>query len=61
MLIGDKDPDIIKKTARLKDELKQVQLQLIDVPVVEEATDTKELEKYFNDPKVNKKYRLKGK
>jgi hypothetical protein len=61
MLIGDKDPDIIKKTTRLKDELKQVQLQLIDVPVVEEATDTKELEKYFNDPKVNKKYRLKGK
>ncbi len=61
MLIGDKDNDIIKKTNRLKDELKQVQLQLIDVPVVEDATDSKDLDKYFNNPKVNKKYRLKDK
>jgi hypothetical protein len=61
MLIGDKDPEIIKKTNRLKDELKQVQLQLIDVPVVEDSTDSKELDEYFNNPKVNKKYRLKGK
>lgn len=61
MLIGDKDNDIIKKTNRLKDELKQVQLQLIDVPVVEDSTDSKELDQYFNNPKVNKKYRLKGK
>ncbi len=61
MLVGDKDIDIIKKTARLKEELKQVQLQLIDVPVVEDSTDSKELDDYFNNPKVNKKYRLKGK
>ena len=61
ILVGDKDPDIIKKTARLKEELKQVQLQLIDVPVVEDSTDSKELDEYFNNPKVNKKYRLKGK
>ncbi len=61
LLFGDKDPDILKKTARLKEELKQVQLQLIDVPVVEDTTDTKELDEYFNNPKVNKKYRLKGK
>ena len=61
ILVGDKDPDILKKTARLKEELKQVQLQLIDVPVVEDSTDSKELDEYFNDPKVNKKYRLKGK
>jgi hypothetical protein len=60
MLIGDKDPDIIKKTNRLKDELKQVQLQLIDVPVIEDSTGSKELDEYFNNPKVNKKYRLKG-
>lgn len=59
MLIGDKDADIIKKTTRLKEELKQVQLQLIDVPVVEDSTDSKELDEYFNNPKVNKKYRLK--
>lgn len=61
ILVGDKDPDIMKKTARLKEELKQVQLQLIDVPVVEDSTDSKELDEYFNNPKVNKKYRLKGK
>lgn len=61
ILAGDKDPDIMKKTARLKEEMKQVQLQLIDVPVVEDSTDSKELDEYFNNPKVNKKYRLKSK
>ncbi len=61
MIVGDKDPDIIKKTSRLKDELKQVQLQLIDVPIEEEAISSKDLDEYFNNPKVNKKYRLKGK
>jgi hypothetical protein len=61
MLIGDKDPDIVKKTTRLKDELKQVQLQLIDVPIEEEAVSSEDLDEYFNNPKVNKKYRLKGK
>ncbi|MEO8412478.1 MAG: hypothetical protein ABI472_02420 [Ginsengibacter sp.] len=60
MLIGDKDPDIVKKSQKLRDELTQVQLQLIDVPVVEDATDSKELDEYFNNPKVNKKYRLKS-
>lgn len=60
LLIGDKDPDVLKKTAKLRDELKQVQIQLIDIPV--ELTSTmseEELNKYFNSPKVNKKYRLK--
>ena len=61
MLIGEKDPDIINKTNKLKEEMKQVQLQLIDVPVVEDTTDTKALDEYFNNPKVNKKYRLKDK
>jgi hypothetical protein len=60
MLVGEKDPDIIKKSQRLRDELTQVQLQLIDVPVVEDSTGSKELDDYFNNPKVNKKYRLKG-
>jgi len=59
-LIGDKDPDVLKKTAKLKDELKQIQTQLIDVPT-EIATNLteEELNNYFNSPKVNKKYRLK--
>jgi hypothetical protein len=61
MLVGEKDPDIIKKTQKLRDELTQVQLQLIDVPVVEDDTNSKELEEYFNSPKVNRKYRLKDK
>ncbi len=61
MLIGEKDPDIIKKTQKLRDELTQVQLQLIDVPIVEDVGDAQEADKYFNSPKVNRKYRLKDK
>lgn len=61
MLIGEKDPDILKKSQKLRDELTQVQLQLIDVPIVEDNTDSKALDEYFNNPKVNKKYLLKGK
>lgn len=61
MLIGDYDQDIIKKTNKLKEQLKQVQMQLIDVPIVEEYAPSEELDEYFNSPKVNKKYRLKRK
>lgn len=61
VLIGDKDPDIVKKTGKLKDELQQIQLQLIDVPLVDDNIDSKELDEYFNNPKVNRKYRLKSK
>ncbi|HEY5461925.1 MAG TPA: hypothetical protein VIJ95_01600 [Hanamia sp.] len=60
-LVGDKDPDIVKKAGKLKDELQQVQLQLIDVQIVDDSTDTKALDEYFNNPKVAKKYRLKSK
>ncbi len=61
LLVGDKDPDILRKINKLKDELKQTQIQLIDVPV-EFTNDMseEELNRYFNSPKVNKKYRLKG-
>jgi hypothetical protein len=61
-LIGDKDWEIARKTGKLKDELKQIQIQLIDVPI--ELTNDfteEELNRYFNSPKVNKKYRLKTK
>jgi hypothetical protein len=58
-LVGDKDPDILTKTKRLKDELKQIQMQLIDIPIAEEKLDSKELDEYFNNPKVNKKYKTK--
>ena len=59
-LLGDKDPDIVRKTNKLKEELKQVQIQLIEVPI-ELNTDNlseEELDRYFNSNKVNKKYRL---
>lgn len=61
MRIGDKDPDIVKKTSKLKEELKQIQIQLIDIPVdITNNMSAKELNDYFTNPKVNKKYRLKG-
>ena len=61
IVVGDKDPDILKKTAKLKEELKQIQIQLIDIPVEFTNNMTPEqLNEYFNSPKVNKKYRLSG-
>jgi hypothetical protein len=59
-LVGEKDPDIVKKTNTLKSELKQTQIQLIDVPLEETVNMTEEqLNAYFDNPKVNKKYRMK--
>lgn len=59
-LIGEKDPDITKKITNLKNELKQTQVQLIDVPLEETSGMTEEqLNAYFDNPRVNKKYRLK--
>lgn len=61
-LVGDRDPNISGKTSKLKEELKQSQMQLIDVPidVTNEMTE-KDLNDYFNSPKVNKKYRVNNK
>ena len=58
-LSGEKDPDILNKSRKLKEELKQTQIQLIDIPISEDKTSKKELDEYFNNPKVNKKYRVK--
>lgn len=63
-LVGDKDPDIVKKNAKLIEELQQIQVQLIDVPLADEPVDIDEVDKvdkYFNDPKISKKYRLNNK
>ncbi len=58
--LGEKDPDISKKINNLKTELKQTQVQLIDVPLEETTGMTEEqLNAYFDNPKVNKKYRTK--
>ena len=60
MLIGERDWDITKKTNKLRDELKQIQVQLIDVPIeITNVLTEEELNRYFNSPKVNKKYRTK--
>jgi hypothetical protein len=59
-LVGERDPNIAGKIAKLKDELKQIQVQLIDVPLeLADNIPEDELNEYFNSPKVQKKYRLK--
>lgn len=59
-LLGAKDLEIVRKTGKLKDELKQVQVQLIDVPMeLTNELSEEQLDDYFNSPKVNKSYRLK--
>lgn len=58
-LVTERDPDIISKSRKLRDELKQMQVQLIDIPYSEEQVDEKEVDAYFNNPKVNKKYKPK--
>jgi hypothetical protein len=59
-LLGEKDADISKKTSKLREELKQVQVQLLDVPLeLMNDMNEQELNDYFNSPKVNKKYRTK--
>jgi hypothetical protein len=61
-LVGERDPDITRKTNKLKEELKQIQIQLIDVPIEMTANMTEEeLNQYINSPRVNKKYRLRKK
>lgn len=61
MLLGERDWDIVRKTNKLRDELKAVQVQLIDVPVeITNNLSEEELNRYFNSPKVTKKYRLKA-
>ena len=60
MIVGEKDPDVVKKMNKLKEELKQIQIQLIDIPLeLTTGMTPEELNEYFNSTKVNKKYRLK--
>jgi hypothetical protein len=58
-LTGERDPDILLKSRKLRDELTQTQVQLIDAPIGDDTENVEELDNYFNSPKVNKKYRLK--
>ena len=59
-LVGDRDPDILTKMKRLRDEMKQTRVQLVDLPMVEfENVTASDVNEYFNSPRVNKKYKLK--
>ncbi|MFT4094796.1 MAG: hypothetical protein QM640_14285 [Niabella sp.] len=59
-LQGDRDPLISEKTETLKKELKQSQTQLIEVPTdMSESMSEKQLNNYFDSPRVQRKYRLK--
>ena len=58
-LSGERDAEILSKSKKLREELTQTQVQLIDAPIGDESENSEELDKYFNSPKVNKKYRLK--
>lgn len=61
-LIGERDFQIMAKANKLKEELKQIQIQLIDIPIeITNNMTEEELNQYFNSPKVNKKYRIKRK
>lgn len=58
-LVGERDPDILLKSKKLKDDLKQIQVQLIDIPTLDTRNlSEQELNNYFNNPKVNKKYKV---
>ena len=59
-LMGEKDMAIMSKFSKLKEELKQIQIQMIDIPIdITNNMTEEELNQYFNSPKVNKKYRIK--
>lgn len=59
-LLGERDAQIVTKANKLKDELRQIQIQLIDIPIeITNNMSEEELNQYFNSPKVNKKYRVK--
>ena len=59
-LVGEKDPDLVQKINKLREEFKQSQMQLIDVPIEVTNNMTEEdLNRYFNSMQVKKNYRIK--
>ena len=54
-------PADLETLKKMREELKQSQMQLIDLPMVEfdPKYTQQDAEKYFNNPKVNKRYKLK--
>lgn len=59
-LVGEKDTDLVQKINKLREEFKQSQMQLIDVPIEVTNNMTEEdLNRYFNSMQVKKNYRIK--
>lgn len=59
-LVGEKDPDLVQKSSKLREEFKQSQMQLIDVPIeVTNNMTEQDLNRYFNSMQVKKNYRIK--
>lgn len=60
-LVGNRDVTVQAKIKKMQDDLKAARLQLVDLPLVEfdENLTLEQVEKFFTDPKVNKKYKLK--
>jgi len=59
-LSSDRDPNITTKTETLKKELRQSQTQLAEVPTeIAETMSEEQINKYFDSPRVQRKYRLK--
>lgn len=59
-LSGERDPQILAKTETLKKELRQSKNQLADVPTeISESMSEKQLNDYFDSPRVQRKYRMK--
>ncbi|MBO9620018.1 MAG: hypothetical protein J7539_13400 [Niabella sp.] len=59
-LTDDRDPSIATKTETLRKELRQSQTQLAEVPTeMAETMSEEQINKYFESPKVRKKYRLR--
>ena len=61
-LVGERDPEVTTKTQKLREEVRQVRNQLVDIPLemVTEMSEA-ELTKYMNSKKVRKKYGLSKK
>jgi hypothetical protein len=60
VLSGERDLEVLTKTKRLREELKKSMLQFADLPMVEfdSSFSEEEADKYFNNPKVIKKYKF---
>ncbi len=62
MVVGTRDPQVVAKTKKLMDEVKQARVQLVDLPLVDwdASISQEDADRFFRDPKVNKSYRARA-